>query len=677
MTPRTILLIVGAAVVALGFALFQYYFKTKYKTSRNVWYTLLRFLTVFTLLVLLINPLYKRKSYFIEKPSLVVAVDNSESVKFLGYEEQAKAAVNRFRESENLNDHFEVNYYQLGTEAKQLDSLNFEDKQTDIAKVFKNLKSIYKGETAPTVLLTDGNQTLGASYLYSTKNYEQRIYTVPLGDTVTYDDLKLGQLNVNRYAYINNQFPVEVFTSYTGNSTQNTNLIVRSGNRIVYRKVLSFSAEKATQVINFLLPAESVGVKQYTVSLDAIPNEKNTTNNSKSFAIEVIDQKTNVALVTSLVHPDIGAFKKSIETNKLRTVTIVSPQEALSRLESYDIMVLYQPSLEFDDLIRAINNQGINQILITGAKTNWRLLNQLQNDVEQEVTRQTEDIQASINSNFSTFNLEPLPFEDYPPLQTVFGDITIKNTHGLALNQSVSGFETGNPVLITTEANATRRVWIFGEGIWRWRAQNYLDNRSFESFDRFVDQLIQYTASKKRKSRFNVDYESFYYGASGIQLSAQYFDKNYVFDNRAEINIEVINKDTKAKFEVPFLLKRNAYEVDLSNLEAGSYQFLAKVEGQGLVRTGNFVIVPFEVEQQFLNANSKDLKQLALQTNGQFVTLDAIDGLIDTLINDTAYIPVQKSKENIVPLIDWRWLLGLLVGLLTLEWFLRKYNGLI
>ena len=95
------------------------------------------------------------------------------------------------------------------------------------------------------------------------------------------------------------------------------------------------------------------------------------------------------------------------------------------------------------------------------------------------------------------------------------------------------------------------------------------------------------------------------------------------------------------------------------------------------MRSGTFVIVPFDVEQQFLNANTQALKTVANTSQGSFGTLETIPELMETLINDDRYKPVQKSKENIVPLIDWKWLLGVLVLLLSSEWFLRKYHGLI
>jgi hypothetical protein len=53
--------------------------------------------------------------------------------------------------------------------------------------------------------------------------------------------------------------------------------------------------------------------------------KEKTYNNSKNFAVEVIDQKTKIALVTAINHPDVAALKRSIESNAQRTQTIVKP----------------------------------------------------------------------------------------------------------------------------------------------------------------------------------------------------------------------------------------------------------------------------------------------------------------------------------------------------------------
>ncbi|MFT5679087.1 MAG: hypothetical protein ACI9FY_001636, partial [Patiriisocius sp.] len=47
------------------------------------------------------------------------------------------------------------------------------------------------------------------------------------------------------------------------------------------------------------------------------------------------------------------------------------------------------------------------------------------------------------------------------------------------------------------------------------------------------------------------------------------------------------------------------------------------------------------------------------------------------LVSDARFATIQKSEQKTVPLIDWKYLLGLIALTLALEWFIRKYNGLI
>lgn len=676
MQTSTIFLIIGAAILALGVAVFQYFYKSKYRTKRNRIYALLRFLTVFGLLLLLINPKYKQVTYFTEKPALAVAVDNSASVAHLGYDERVRQAVVRFRESEQLNKAFDVTYFKFGTTTEPLDSLSFSEQQTNIAEVLISLETLYKNEVAPVVLLSDGNQTFGKNYTYTSQNSKQPIYALVAGDTIVYDDLKLGQINVNRYAYINNKFPVEIFATYNGTNDISTQLTIRSSGRTLHRETLNFSPSAASKVTNVLLPADVVGVRQFTVSLSAIASEKNTTNNTKNFAIEVIDQKTNVAIISDLVHPDIGALKKSIESNRLRSVTLLKPADAFGKLNDYQLVLMYQPNRNFKNLFEELDRLGKNSFIVTGKETDWRFLNGVQSIVKKEITGQKEDVLADLNLNFSSFLIDDLGFESFPPLENSFGEVMINGEVDVALNQRIGRVRTNDPLLLTADQAGRRSVFLLGSGVWRWRAQSFLDNKSFENFDNFVDKLVQYGASDKKKSRLDIDYSSFYYGNGDVKIYGQYFDKNYVFDARATLNMRVINKETKKVYAAPFLLQRNGYQIDLSNLEAGDYTFTVTAQDQGISRSGGFTIVPFEVEQQFLNADVTSLRNLVTNASGNMYTIDRTETLIDNLVADDRYRPIQKSSENVVPLIDWRWLLAALVALLSIEWFMRKYNGL-
>ena len=676
MQSSTLLLIVGAAILALGIAAFQYFYKAKYKTNKNKVYALFRFLTVFGLLLLLINPKYNQVSYYTEKPSLAVAIDNTISIEHLGGKDQVEDVLSRFRESEPLNIAFDIQYFNFGATVSPLDSLSFAEPQTNISATLRSLQTIYKDETAPVVLITDGNQTLGEGYVYTAKNHKQSIFPLVVGDTLKYDDLKIGQVNVNKYAYINNKFPVEIFTNYNGDASVTSRLLIRSGGKTLHQEKVQFSASNTSKVFNILLPAESVGVQQFSITLAPVSGEKNITNNSRNFAIEVIDQKTKVVIISDVIHPDLGMLKKSIESNRLRTVSFLKPSEAFGKLNSYQLVIFYQPTRNFETLFTELDLLGKNSITISGKETDWRFLNEAQTVIKRELTGQRDEVQAIYNRNFSSFLIEDIGFEDFPPLTTAFGEITLKGEADIALYQRIGSVETEDPLLLTSDQNGRRGVYILGEGLWRWRAQSFIEGRSFEAFDNFIDKLVQYAASDKKKSRLNVDFDSFYYGNGNVKLYAQYFDKNYVFDSRASINIKTTHKETNEVYEAPFLLQKTGYTLDLSNLKPGEYRFTVTVDGQGLARSGSFTIVPFDVEKQFLNAAIQPLREIATRSKGGLFTIGQADALIESLVGDNRFRPIQKSNQNTVPLVDWKWLLGVLAALLAIEWFIRKYNGL-
>ena len=369
-------------------------------------------------------------------------------------------------------------------------------------------------------------------------------------------------------------------------------------------------------------------------------------------------------------------LKKSIESNRLRTVTFSTPLESIGKLNDYELIILYQPDARFKNVYERLSSLAKNSITIAGASTDWNAVNTFQTTINQEITGQLEDVQGELNVNFSAFVIDDIGFSDFPPLKTSFGDVNFKTEVDVALTQSIGSLQTENPLIATTDTNGQREVYILGEGLWRWRAQSFINKRSFEDFDNFIDNLVQYAASNKKKSRLNIDYESFYYGNGDVTLYAQYFDKNYTFDARARLSIRVVNEETKKVTDIPLLLKKNTYQVAMNNLEPGSYKFTVSVIDQGLARSGSFTIVPFEIEQQFLNANVTELRAMASNTSGSLYTSAAADQLITDLIQDVRYKPVQKSTEKIVPLIDWKWLLFIIALLLSIEWFMRKYNGL-
>ena len=222
MDKLTIIYITIAAITALLLALFQYLYKSKLKSNLKYLLTGFRTISIFGILLLLINPKFESFTYFDEKPNLVVAVDNSESVSYLKYDEKAREVVDALRNNSELKDRFNIQGYSFGKSVNTLDTLNFNERQSNLALALKQFGEVYANQTAPIVILSDGNQTYGSDYSYIAKGIKQPIYPIILGDSTVYSDLSIKQLNVNRYVYLKNKFPVEIIANYSGNETINT-----------------------------------------------------------------------------------------------------------------------------------------------------------------------------------------------------------------------------------------------------------------------------------------------------------------------------------------------------------------------------------------------------------------------------------------------------------------------
>ena len=678
MSSETLIYIIIAGIIALLLALFQYWYKSKIKSKLNVLLSFLRFVSVFSVLLLLINPKFDKTTYYNEKPSLIVAVDNSESVSYLKQDEKTRQLLANLKSDVNLNNKFNLDIYTFGKKVESSDSLAFKEKQSNPGMLFERLSQVYKNTNSPTIFITDGNQTYGNDYEFVTNKFKQSVFPIILGDTIQYIDVKIQQLNVNKYAYLKNQFPVEIIATYSGNNSVNTQLKVTSGNNAtVFSQNLNFSKQNTSQIISFTLPANRVGVSSYKAEIVPIENEKNIVNNAKNFAVEVIDQKTNVAIISDITHPDLGALKKSIESNEQRQASILKPNEYLLKSNDFQLVILYQPNNSFSLVFDEIEKLKLNKLTVLGTKTNWSSLNSFQSYYNQKITNQTEEFQPTLNSNYSTFIVDNIDFSEFPPLQSEFGETVFKVPIETILYKTINGTQLKEPLLATFEDNTKREAVLLGEGIWRWRAQSYLNDKSFNNFDDFIGKIVQYLGSNQRKSRLNIAYESFYNGNDDIKVSAQYFNKNYEFDVTANINITLNNKDNNSSKTFPFVLKNSSYEVDLSGLEAGDYSFTVAVTNENISKSGELKILDYNVEQQFLNANVTKLQKLATNSLGTSYFIDDTNALINDLINDSRFVTIQKSSKNVVPLIDWKFLLAIIAFSLSAEWFIRKYNGLI
>src|SRR5690606_29486155 len=127
MIETSIIYILFALLLSFAIAYYFYGFRSKLNKKLRWLFGILRFLSIFTLLLLFINPKITSATYNTIKPTLVLAVDNSHSINYLEQSINTNSFLSILNKSERLNNRFQIAAYQFGRDIQQLDSLNFSE----------------------------------------------------------------------------------------------------------------------------------------------------------------------------------------------------------------------------------------------------------------------------------------------------------------------------------------------------------------------------------------------------------------------------------------------------------------------------------------------------------------------------------------------------------------------
>ena len=673
MQTTTFLYTLIALFLSIAIAYFQYFYKTKDKTKLPVLLFSIKVISLFLLLLLLINPKIKTSVLENIKPTLAIVIDNSKSISFLKEEKNILNFINKLSNNKDLAYKFNFENFTFAETLAVSDSMSFIGNATNIYTAINSVNNLNNDKNAPILLFTDGNQTVGNAYEFV--NSKQQIYPIVFGDTTKYKDLQVTQVNVNKYSYINNKFPVEVLLNYDGQTNVKTKFSIFNAGKIVFSKNIQFSKDESSQIITTNLTTIKEGNNYYTASIQKIKEEKNTQNNSKNFSVEVINEQTKVLILSTILHPDIGAIKKAIESNKQRSVEVSIVSRFKGKLSDFQLIILYQPNELFNTVLTELQQKKSNLLIVTGTNSDWNFINKQSLGFTKNAIKEIENYNAIYNPSFLTFLQKDIGFNTFSPLKDAYGAVTFSKEHQDLLFQNINGLVTEQPLISVLETDSQKTAIIFGEGIWSWRATGFLNTNSFEEFDQFIGNLIQYVSSKKRRNRLSINSENLYPANSVVQISAFYTDKNYKFDARASLEIYITNKRTKEVTKLPFSLINNAYQTAIENLKSGEYSFKVVVLGQKITKYGSFKITEYTIEEQFTRPNVKKLKSLATNVGGKLFFKNDATPLIESLLEDKRYSTIQKSTTKEQNLIDWKWVLFFVIYLFTVEWVLRKYFG--
>jgi hypothetical protein len=291
-----------------------------------------------------------------------------------------------------------------------------------------------------------------------------------------------------------------------------------------------------------------------------------------------------------------------------------------------------------------------------------------------------DEAQAVINDQFVAFSLDKELKERltrYPPLKVPFARYTLDPEYIEFAFQKVKNITTTKPLIAIGSKNGIKTGIIFGEGIWRWRIYDHLLSGDKSDFVDWLDKTIQYLAIHDNEDNFIVDFKPVYRETENILMSAEVYNEAYEPVDNSEVNMEITDTLNHV-FSYSFDRINQFYRINAGIFPPGKYHFraTAKVGTTEFSETGDFAVIPVNLEQIDLKANHRLLFQLSNETNGRFYTLDEAESLIGDISGSTAIKATNYFQSALNELINQKWIFVLLLIFLSAEWFLRKFWGI-
>lgn len=631
----------------------------------------LRFVVVAVVMMLFFNPYIKQKTNKIEQPIIVFAKDNSLSVTMtrdsVFYKDKLPQVI------DSLCNTFEKDY--------DIETFDFGGNSTDISEALNTIRRLYyKRNVGAVVLFSDGIVNQGVEPEYNTENFPFPIYSVTLGDTVNHPDLMIQDVRYNKSVPASMSFPLRITVNAKNAKGSMMAATVKMDGAEVGNATVPVSSNSFSKTLDFNITPGGEGIKQIDIQIDGLKKETQLLNNSRRIFVEVIDKKNNVLCYAKSPHPDIAAIKSALGDHfEFETIFEKENDKNLSG-NKYNLLIVHQ--LPITEEINGIDTKELPALAVIGSSTDIDDFNGSQNAVEikKGAVSSNLDIKARYNSNFGLFTVNSNiknELSSYPPLSLPHYETAFKAHHDDMMFMNIMDLQTPNPLMsFTNDENGRKMAVLFGTGCWRWKLYEYYHHKNHDGFNEIFSKTVKYLLTERSKE-LTVNHKDRYTNTESVGFTAELRNPSRELVNEPDLHIRITGKQTKKVYDYIFAKGDGNYSLNIGILPDGVYTYTASASLGGVEysATGSFTVVALGIEAQDLTAKTDRMKLIAEQTGGKYYYITDIQQLEKDLDDDTRITSISREEIRFDDLINLKWLFFSILGLITVEWVLRKVFG--
>lgn len=647
-----------------------------------------RWFSLFIICFLLIEPLVKWLNQHKEKPLLIFAIDNSESMVAgkNGVYTKTEFVSELQKIKEELADKFKIVNFTLGSQTKISDSLSFHEKQSKLAEGLAEIENYtFQQNHAATILVSDGMYNEGSNPLYSLNSTQAPIFTIGMGDSTQRKDALIKKVLAPQQVFADNNIEIAIDLQAYFCSQEVLAIELKENGKLLYSGKETALGAKFYKQHKISLNKASEGIHSYEISILPLGNEASYANNKANFQINSVRVKQKISLVYLTPHPDIGAIQRVINQQKNYELEVLSFNETSpEKLKEPSLVILHQlpgNKGEGTQLIKQLSDKNTPLFYIVGKQSGISFFNQLSKQKLSATAQNQNEAQAWVNNQFNLFQLDDNTIQTvskFNPLYTIYGNYQLSADAQVLLNQQIGYVKTNIPLLAFSNGTGNNQAFLFGEGIWRWFLQDFLLHSNHEVSAGLLTKIIQWTIGKNDKSKFRLEPSKKIFDENeSVTFEATLFNDLFEKINTPDINMQLSNEKGKV-YSYQFSKSNENYQLNIGNLLPGKYTYKASVNnGNYPVKNGAITIKSLQIEALQTQANFPLLRAISDETDARFYFPSQLNELKTELLNRDQFKTIIHEQEELIPLIQYKIIFFLILALLSLEWFIRKWQGLI
>ncbi|MFT5042674.1 MAG: hypothetical protein ACI8TX_003667 [Hyphomicrobiaceae bacterium] len=629
---------------------------------------------------------------------------------------------------ESIAEDVEISYHAFGKNIRMISDdsilttragLKAADPATSIAE---SLESVAKSDGVPPagiVLLSDGIDNASSrrfeSVLQDLGARGIPVYTVPIG-LASPDDVSIRNIVIQEVAYSGDKVPVRVQIQSKGYEKRTARLSVLLNARRVSSRIVRFDGGLQFEDVDFRVDVYEKGAAQIDVIIEPFDDEVSIVNNRVARSIRVVNEKVNVLYIEGNARWEFrylrAILKRDPRINATFIASNVGPEVARNSPEhierfpdnrddafQYDLVILGDVDASFftDEelglLEELIRDRGASLLMLCGpmyspgsyvgtpvqtmlpvrfdAEAGWE---KVAESVYPVLTPEGRSSLVMTLENEVEFNdriwSRMAPMDQLPPLLSAKPGATV-----LAVLSDSTARDQSYPLVAWQRYGTGKCMSIASDRLWRLR---YKTGDKYHW--RVWSQCIQFMTLSRlmgEHKRIRLETDRSVYPVGGqCRLYAHVMDDNFEPIVQPVFEVYVTNIDGGQTKELvslrPDRSQPGLYEGYFAPPGPGRYGLEANENDQQISSTTEFQVAEVNRELADTNVDLAYLERIAKLTGGERLSMQDISKLA-SLVN-TKPVTIELRSER--SLWDNGWVALLLIGLVGIEWIVRRRHDL-